>query len=203
MPNYRVSLSFVKLRDADLDEFGSTVVASLTGNASFPTPLVPLATLGTARTDFHDALVEASGGGAMDVAMKNQKRLVLEDLLRQEASYVQGLAGQDLAMLLSSGFNANSTNRSRSPLEKPVVASLENLATTMLLLRLDPVVNARAYEVQTRNGGGWVPAGIFTQARSIVLPGFTPGQTYTVQARAIGGATGYSDWSNPVSHMAM
>jgi hypothetical protein len=28
-------------------------------------------------------------------------------------------------------------------------------------------------------------------------------QTYTVQARAVGGSTGYSDWSDPVSHMAM
>jgi hypothetical protein len=55
--------------------------------------------------------------------------------------------------------------------------------------------------VQTKNGGGWTPAGVFPQTRGIVLPGLTPGQIYSVQARAIGGSTGYSDWSDPVSHM--
>ena len=49
----------------------------------------------------------------------------------------------------------------------------------------------------------WQPAGVFTQARGIVLSGLTPGNTYSVQARGIGGSTGYSDWSDPVSHMAM
>jgi hypothetical protein len=72
-----------------------------------------------------------------------------------------------------------------------------------VILRMQPVVNAKSYEVQTKNGGGWTPAGIFTQARSITLPGLTPGQIYSVQSRAIGDSTGYSDWSDPVSHMVM
>ena len=55
-----------------------------------------------------------------------------------------------------------------------------------------------------KNGtGGFVPAGTFTQARRMVLTGLNPGQSYTVQIRAVGGSTGYSDWSDPVSHMAM
>jgi hypothetical protein len=68
---------------------------------------------------------------------------------------------------------------------------------------MQPVANAKSYEVQTKNGGGWTPAGVFAQTRGIVLPGLTPGQNYSVQARAIGGSTGYSDWSDPVSHMVM
>ena len=40
-------------------------------------------------------------------------------------------------------------------------------------------------------------AGICTQPRSNTLPG----QSYSVQARTIGGATGYSDSSDPVSHV--
>ena len=55
-------------------------------------------------------------------------------------------------------------------------------------------------EMQTKNGGGWTPAGIFTQARKITLPGLTPGQVYSVQSRAIGGSISYSDWCDPVSH---
>jgi len=54
------------------------------------------------------------------------------------------------------------------------------------------------------DGGGKVVATInSTQARSVQIPGLTPGTTYTVQACALGGTTGQSDWSDPVSHMCM
>jgi hypothetical protein len=81
---------------------------------------------------------------------------------------------------------------------------VDNLATTKLLVRLTPITNARSYNVQTNtNGNGtWQDAGIYTQARRIVLGNLTPGTTYVVRARAIGGSTGSSDWSNPVSLMA-
>ncbi len=45
-------------------------------------------------------------------------------------------------------------------------------------------------------------AGVVTQARWFVIPGWIPGTTYTVQIRAVGGTTGHSDWSDPISHMA-
>src|SRR5271170_183362 len=151
MANYRVSLSFTGLSDADLDEFASNIIVSLTGNAAFPTPLVPLATLTTAQSDFHDALVAAAGGGVQLTAVKNEKRAALETLLRQEAAYVQGVAGQNLSTLLSSGFGAASTNRTQSPLDTPTIAELDNGQTTQLVLKIQPVINARAYEVQTKN----------------------------------------------------
>jgi Fibronectin type III domain len=71
-------------------------------------------------------------------------------------------------------------------------------------VRLTPVTNARSYQVQTNtNGNGtWQDMGIFLQARRIVLPGLTPGTTYNVRARAIGGSTGSSEWSPPASIMA-
>jgi hypothetical protein len=62
---------------------------------------------------------------------------------------------------------------------------------------------AYAYEVQIKSGAGnWQAAGLFTQTRRLVLTDLTPGTVYTVQARAIGGITGYSDWSDPSSHIA-
>jgi hypothetical protein len=191
------------LSDSDLDEFASNIVVKLTGNGAFPNPLVPLATLGAAQLAFHNALVLAAQGGTQLKAVKNEKRAALETVLRSEASYVQAIAGQNLSTLLSSGYEAASTNRAQSALATPTIVGLDNGMTTQLILRMQPVANARSYEVQTKNGGGWVPAGVFTQSRGIVLPGLTPGQNYSVQARAIGGSTSYSDWSDPVSHMVM
>jgi hypothetical protein len=66
------------------------------------------------------------------------------------------------------------------------------------------VDNARSYQVRyCVNGAAWLPVIDSTQARRIVLPDLTPGTIYTAQSRAVGGATGYSNWSDPVSHMAM
>jgi hypothetical protein len=37
----------------------------------------------------------------------------------------------------------------------------------------------------------------------IVVKDLTPGTVYTFPVRAVGGSTGYSDLSNPVSHIAI
>ncbi|MGH7990631.1 MAG: fibronectin type III domain-containing protein, partial [Limisphaerales bacterium] len=180
------------------------VIAGLTGNAAFPTPAVSPADLSAAQTAFEDAMAAKSQGGKQATADKNNKRDALVALLRQDAQYVQLNGKNDLPTLLSSGFQVNSTNTAQSPLDTPIIAQITNEMSGSLSVRVKGVANARSYEAQVKNGaGGFVPAGTFTQARHIVLPGLTPGQTYTVQVRAVGGSTGYSDWSDPVSHMAM
>ena len=121
------------LSDSDLDEFAGNIVVSLTGN-----------------TAFHDALLAAAQGGTQLTAVKNEKREVLEDLLRQEGSYVQAIASHNLSTLLSSGFEANSTNRAPSALDAPTIVGLDNGMTTQFILRMQPVANARSYEVQTK-----------------------------------------------------
>ncbi len=51
--------------------------------------------------------------------------------------------------------------------------------------------------------GPWQAGGISRKSQAIPVNGLTPGATYIVQVRAIGGSAGYSDWSDSVSHMAM
>lgn len=36
----------------------------------------------------------------------------------------------------------------------------------------------------------------------VLHEGLVPGTTYELQLRSVGGTTGYSDWSDPVSRMA-
>jgi hypothetical protein len=197
-------LEFVSFSDSELAQFAGNVVRSLTKNASFPNPPVVLADLSTMVDAFHDAVQAAMQGGSQLTASKNAARATLIDALRKVASYVQSLASKQLQMLLSSGFYAGSTNHAKAPLEKPAITLVENLATTQLLVRLKPVTNARSYQVQinTNGNGTWQDAGIFTQSRRIVLGSLTPGTTYSIRARAIGGSTGGSEWSDAVARMA-
>ena len=84
------------------------------------------------------------------------------------------------------------------------MVKIENEQSMLLVLQLKSVPNAKAYEVQKMNGtGGWNLVGIFTKARRIVVEELVPGSVYSLKARAVGGSTGYSGWSDPVSHMAM
>jgi hypothetical protein len=116
MSTPKVSLGFANLPDANLDAFTENVVRSLTGSTVYTTPVPPLTVVTPALTAFTTALAAAAGGGKAATAAKNDARENLLALLRQLAAYVQGACHNDLAILLSSGFEATSTNRAQTPL---------------------------------------------------------------------------------------
>jgi hypothetical protein len=179
------------------------VVLKMTGNAAFPTPPVPVPVLEAKYTAFHNAQLAAIGGGQQLLAVRDEARAAFIVALRLVGAYVQSVAGQTLSVLLTSGFTNVSTNRAQSPLDAPVIVAIDNSISTQFTLKMLPVANARTYQVQKCvTGGAWQEAGFSTQARSVLVTGLTPGTIYSLQVRAIGGSTGSSDWSNPVSCMA-
>ena len=204
MTTYRSSLAFTRLSDSPLNSFAENTVVKLTGNAGLPTPTAPLTAVTGAQQAFNLAITTAKNGGKQATAAKNARREELIALLRQNAAYVQSIAGEDLELLLTSGYEASSNSRNRIMLPPPVVELVDNPQSTKLGLRLSAVPTARAYEVRIKQGATeWQQVGIYTYSRPIIIENLTPGTIYTMQARAVGGTTGYSDWSDPVSHMAM
>ncbi len=209
MSQLRVQLGFTNAPDHSLEETTGAIIDNLYGNLAYPTPPVAQAALQTALTGFTQAIAAQAQGGSAATAEKNNKREALIGLLRQLAGYVQEKCGNDLAKLLSSGFDAVSTNRAQSPLAAPSIRDILNGNSGQLLLRVGPIANARCYEVRyaaiAAGGapGPWVNGGLFTNSRSMPINGLTPGSNYTFEVRAIGGSTGYSDWSDPTSHMSL
>ncbi len=177
---------------------------SLTGNAAYPTPPVTLANLETARADLEQKIADAASGGPPDTAAKNDSRANLLGMLRQIASYVQINCNNDMATLLSSGFQAMSTNRAQTPLDKPTSLVIENGGSGQLVASVDPVKNTSLYEGRVKGStGDWLPSVFTGDSQHIEFNGLTPGQNYTIQVRALGGSTGQSDWSDPSTHMCM
>lgn len=201
----KVSLGFARLSDMELDNFTEGVIKRMTGNATYPTPPVTMAALGTARTDLTGKVASAHAGGPADTAAKNNSRQDLLGMLRQLASYVQINCNGDLALLLDAGFEAQSTNRASIVLEQPQGLVLKNGVTGQLIARVNPVKNTNMYEGRIKDPtGDWVVPTVLTgDSQHIFFSGLTPGLVYTVQVRSLGGATGQSDWSDPSSHMAM
>ena len=206
MAQIRVSLGFAQASEHQLEETAGEVIDGMTGNAAYPTPPLTMVALQTLLTAFTEAIAAQAQGGPAATALKDQKKDALIAGLRLLANYVQGACNNDLAVLLSSGFEAVSTSRSRSPLEKPEGVEVDNGNTGELILKVPPVKNARTYEVRHATAaapGVWALGGLFTGARAMRVSGLTPGTLYALQVRAIGGSTGYSDWSDAVSHMSM
>ncbi len=209
MPHLRVQLGFTSANDHTLEEIAGSVHDNLFGTPAYPTPPVTQDTLQTALTDFSASLAAQLQGGTAATADKNSKRDALITLLRQLASYVQERCGNDLATLLASGFDAVSMNRASTQLAQPLIKELINGLSGQLRVRIGPIPNARCFEIRyALIGPGGAPgpgqsAGLITNSRALSIEGLTPGANYTVQVRAIGGSTGYSDWSDPVSHMSL
>ncbi len=200
----RVSLGFTKLSDPHLATFGQRIVDQLTGNPTYPTPPVALAVLTTSVDDFLAAIVAAYTGGVLATATKNALRDTLLDQLRKTAAYVQICANSDLEKLLSSGFEPVSTNRTRYPLPQPAIAQVRNGPTTQLVVTVNTIPNAKAWEARAKTSDGdWGPSTFSTDSRRITLGGLTPGEEYTIEVRAVGGSTGLSPWSDPTTHMSM
>jgi Fibronectin type III domain len=201
--NLKVLRNFYNYPAAQMVTFGYNIAANL-DPALFLNLPVPPATLVTLTDTLNTAVQATLAGGRMNTAAKNTAFTALANALNSDANIVENTVGMNLEMLLATGYLPVSTTRSSAPLDDTAIAALMNNGTTQALLRLQPVVNAKAYQVQTSLDGGttWVEATLSSQARRIVLTGLVPGKTYAVRARAICGSTGASSWTLSQSIMS-
>ena len=84
-----VALGFAKTIDTDLIAFVRNVIALMTNNTQYPTPMPTLAVLTTSVNAFETAVHDALDGGKIAIATRNAARVELLALMRQLAAYVQ------------------------------------------------------------------------------------------------------------------
>jgi len=182
------------------------ILTGMTGNASYTTPSPTLPVVTAALTAFSDAETAALGDGVVLTATKKDKRADLAALVRDLASYVQVACKGDLTVLLSSGFPIQKPQRNPiGDLPAPV-----NLTVTLgshtgeLDAAVQPVSGAAVYNwrISTAANPSAVVQSAQTTAASNTFTGLTPGVVYNAEVNCIG-ATGPSDWSDPVSQMAV
>lgn len=201
--NLKILRDFYNYSASQLVTFGSNIASNLDPIKYPNLPVAPTA-LKTLADDLNAKQAATITGGTPETAAKNKAFDALASALDADADAVEMVVKNDMEMLLATGYLPASTSRTRSPLSDTAIVSLMNNGTTQVLLRLEPVVNAKTYQAQTSTDGGktWVELCISLQARRIVLTGLTPGVTYAVRARAIGGSTGASNWTAPASIMS-
>lgn len=199
----RVALNFAAFSDSEVNCLAILLIVCLKNNLLFPNLPLSIADFTVLQTAFQNGITAAAQGGKVNTAQKNEARDALVSAMRQWAAYVQSLAPTlTLSQVLTSGFDIVNPNTTPMPLTQPVF-TLDNSVTTRLAINLQPVTNAKAYQIQYSIGAGpWLEAGIYPNTRDIVLTNLTPGTIYNVRIRAIGGSTQYSEWSATVTMMA-
>ena len=198
-------MGFAQLSDGNLSPFAGGVIEGMTNQAaSFPKPPVPLADLTSLKSTFDEAMIEMTDAGPSTTAAKNAARKALIEALRKNALFVAIASNNDLSLLLSSGYEAASTNRTQNPLQQVEVIAVENAQSGELKARVKRQENVRAYEGRIKAAGSEFGPNIsFASSKKILFAGLTAGVTYTLQLCALGGSTGKSDWSDPISKMAV
>jgi hypothetical protein len=183
--------------------FGRNISTNL-DPVKFPNLPVEPTVIKTLTDDLSAKQAATITGGSVALAARDNAFNALTAALDSDADEVEQVVQANLEMLLATGYLPASTNHASSPLDDTAITTLNNNGTTQVLLRLQSVVNAKSYQVQTSADGGktWVDACVSPQARRIVIAGLVPGTTYLVRARAIGGSTGASNWTVPGSIMS-
>ncbi len=204
LPSFRIWTGFSRGSDDDANNLTLDVEDGLANNPAFPKPPVLLTDLETQRLALVAGMTEARKGGVDRTRVKNTAKQVLIDSHMKTALYCMGEARHDLNALLSSGYEVVSKNRSSGPLDTPGILDVLNNVSGQLLVRGQGVLNGRMYKARTSTDGGktWTEWGPFNGARRILLQPVIPGTTYMIEVCAMGGSTGQSQWSDPVSRMA-
>ncbi len=133
--------------------------------------------------------------------MKIARRAVIK-ALNKNASYVDINCNDDLAILLSSGYTAVSTNRAQSVLNPPQILAVKHSQSGKLKLGVKTDRNTKSFlgRIKTdANESEFGPSISFKNSRSIIFKACVAGTTYIMELCAIGGSTGQSDWSEPYS----
>ena len=115
----RIADGFMKLSAEQLVTMAGAVITGLTNNPAFPAPTADLKAVEAAAEGLNTALAAQTHGGSAATAEKKNKQEALINLLRKLKHYIEDNCRNDLAVLLSSGFQAAATSRNRSPLANP------------------------------------------------------------------------------------
>lgn len=202
MKRSKVLLDFLKLSVMVKIGFYRNVIAKLTGNASYPTPDVPLATATTQVDALQTAYVAAQDGGQTPVAIMHEKEKLADATLRKLALYVERIADGNESLILSSGFNVSSQP---TPSNRPELQAVRGSNMGTVKLTRKAVVGAKSYIWQ------YVKDTMPDEEEAWIMAGFSTRTTYEIADLAIASkywfrvaavtAEGTTDFSNPIMYI--
>jgi len=200
MPKIKLNLS--KLSVPEKLAKAEQIVLKMTGNASFPTPSPSLVSITTAANELKTAFAEAQAARQTQkekTAAQNDKEELLDQLLTQEAAFVESVAGNDEQIILSAGMDVRAAAvASTTPPEQPqALAPFAGDRDGEIDLTWDRVAGAKSYIIEKTadpQAGPWQHAGVATKAM-FTADGLTSGSRFWFRVAAVNN-NGQSGWSD-------
>ena len=152
-------------------------------------------------------ITAALDGGKKAIADRNHQEQVVIKMMRQLGHYAETTCKDDMPTFLKSGFQAVSTVKAAKPaLSRWIRKFTPGKVSGQFHIVLVAADGATAYEVRwapTVNGtpGTWTTQLITKTRPAATITGLTPGTNYTIQVRSFADASGFSDWSDPVTRI--
>ena len=198
-------ISFIKLTDSKLELMCNSIMQAMTGNANFTTPIPTLPVIQDVLDNYSAALIAAASRDRNKVALKNQYRNQLIELMRQLGNYVNTVCMGDVAMLTSSGFTLSKLPLPRHLTVPQNLIILQGLNVGTMVAKVNPVNGATSYLFEVvadspNKNGNWLS---FPSSRTkFEFEGLTQGQKYWFRVAAVG-TNGQVVYGSEVSQFVM
>jgi len=199
MKKVTVILDFIRISVPDKVGRGNNTTGLMTGNPNFLTPDVPLGDLADATELLNRSYLAALGGGKQNKALMHQAEKAWEQLMRDQAKYVDRIAKGDVAIILSAGFNAS---RQPTPAKRPEFSAVYGDRSGSVILRCKAIQGAYSYVWQYCKGtlaeteGAWTFADA-TGKVTVTIENLTPFTKYWFRVAAVM-AEGTAAFSKPI-----
>lgn len=204
----KVKLNLRSLSPLEVVDFTRRVVRALTGNPAFPNPQPPLAALTAAADELETAnnnLETSRQQTATNVQIRDDKQDSNLTLLRQSAAFVEAVAGDDDALILSAGMDVRSAPSFQTqPSGAPGNLSVSQSDHEGAIDAHWDTIKGASYEIQQSldppTSTSWAHAAVSVKS-SVTISGLTSGTRYWFRVAAITSA-GQSGWSDPATKIA-
>lgn len=164
-------IGFSTYSDTALIDRATTAAKSIDGNPDFVNPVPTPAAVQAASDAFYESFIAVrQGAGKQATAIKNERRAVLEELLKELGTYVNLIAKGNVAILDGSGFEVSKDPTAVGILPAPASFTLTTDGHPGEIdIHIEKVDRALGYLVQYRKDGDTEHTEVlFTKTRGLL-----------------------------------
>jgi hypothetical protein len=202
----RIALRLHEKNPATLIVFAQEVHDKLTANAAlFATPAIQLADFKTAIDDLQTAQQATLMGGVAATIFRDEKKLIVQNMLRTLAAYVTSVAQRDATIITNAGMELAKIGPVRYDfIDVPTDLRAVCIGGGIINLRWQKVRNAKSYEVEytldPNVDSSWQRMPVISGS-STMVNALTRKEEYWFRVRTVGTRMLFSDWSSPAKQV--
>jgi hypothetical protein len=201
MKKVKVIFDFLRLAIAGKVAKARSIITEMTKNPNFAAPDVSLDAMKELTDLLESHNLAAQNGGKTETKLMHQTEAQWDDMMRKMARYVERVANNDAAIILSAGFNLS---KQPVPAQRPELSAESGIKSGSVFLRRNAVQGAKSYlwqysmTILPDSDSGWTFAKATSKA-SVEIDDLVPVNKYWFRVAAVT-AQGTSSYNDPVMH---